>query len=113
VGKEFFEESDRKKLIAAADIIITHAGAGCIIDSLVAGKPTIVFPRLKKFGEHTDDHQLEIAKAFGAEGKVIPVYDISGITKAIKDIKELKLGISKCSLTERLSEYLKDIDSMH
>jgi len=113
VGKKFFEEGDRRKLIAAADVIITHAGAGCIIDSLITGKPTIVFPRLRKFGEHTDDHQLEIAKAFGDEGKVVPVYDVSGIPKAINDVKSIRLDVSGRKLTERLDEYLKAIDKIH
>jgi len=47
-----------------ADVIVSHAGAGSIIDLIGLGKPIILFPRLKKFGEAVDDHQLEICKAF-------------------------------------------------
>ncbi|QDA30614.1 beta-1,4-galactosyltransferase [Thermococcus indicus] len=48
-----------------ADVIITHAGAGTILDILLLGKTPIVAPRLRKFKEHIDDHQLEIYKSLG------------------------------------------------
>jgi UDP-N-acetylglucosamine transferase subunit ALG13 len=41
--------------------VITHGGTGSIMTALMAGKRPIVVPRLKKFGEVCNDHQLEIA----------------------------------------------------
>ena len=59
LDKELFNDYINK-----ANVIVSHSGIGTIITSLQAGKPVIVFPRLKKYGEHIDDHQLDIAKAF-------------------------------------------------
>lgn len=59
LDKEVFDD-----YIDKASIIIAHSGIGTIITALQAGKPVIVFPRLKKYGEHIDNHQLDIAKAF-------------------------------------------------
>lgn len=50
--------------IARASLVITHSGVGSIITALKAKKPVVVYPRLQKYREHVDDHQLDIAKAF-------------------------------------------------
>ena len=47
-----------------ADIIISHAGAGNIITALSYKKPIIIVPRLGDLGEHTNNHQLELAEKF-------------------------------------------------
>lgn len=51
-----------------ADLIITHAGTGSVIPPLKKGKKIIVFPRLAKYNEHIDDHQLELADVFTSGG---------------------------------------------
>ncbi|MDD3367979.1 MAG: glycosyltransferase [Lachnospiraceae bacterium] len=61
---DFFSKADFDKMITDADIIITHSGVGSIITALGVEKKVIVFPRLSKYKEHVDDHQIEIAKAF-------------------------------------------------
>ena len=62
--KKFLTYMEMQSKMKWADLIISHAGAGSIIELLVLGKPFILFPRLKKFGEAVDDHQVEICKAF-------------------------------------------------
>ncbi|USS41057.1 beta-1,4-galactosyltransferase [Thermococcus aggregans] len=74
-----------------AKVIVTHAGAGTILDILMLGKKPIVVPRLKKFGEHIDDHQLEIVRALEERGLVIPVYDIQKLGEAILDALDSNL----------------------
>lgn len=46
--------------VADSEIIITHGGVGSIMGGLQAGKKVIVIPRLAVFGEHIDNHQLEV-----------------------------------------------------
>lgn len=74
-----------------AKVIITHAGAGTILDILMLGKKPIVVPRLKKFGEHIDDHQLEIVRALEERRLAIPVYDIQKLGGAILDALDSNL----------------------
>lgn len=45
--------------IKKAEIIIAHAGMGTIISCLKEGKKVIVVPRLSKFNEHRNDHQID------------------------------------------------------
>lgn len=70
LDKEMFDDYINK-----ASIIVTHSGIGTIITALQAGKPVIVFPRLKKYEEHIDDHQLDIAKAFEKKKYVLCCYE--------------------------------------
>ena len=45
---------------------------------------------LEKYGEHTNDHQLEIAKEFAKEGYIICLDDFSSLGDIIKDIDKFK-----------------------
>ncbi|MGY1752138.1 glycosyltransferase [Blastococcus sp. SYSU D01042] len=44
-----------------ADVVVTHAGAGTILDLLRAGICPVVVPRRRVRVEHVDDHQAELA----------------------------------------------------
>lgn len=75
------------ELCRKSHIIITHGGVGSIMVSLKLKKPTIVIPRLKKFNEHIDNHQLQIVKELEKQKKIIAVYDVSQLNNAIKIAK--------------------------
>ncbi len=60
VHREALLESMRE-----ADAIVCHAGSGTIRDALELGFRPIVVPRLARFGEHVNDHQLELVSALG------------------------------------------------
>lgn len=47
-----------------ADVIISHAGMGTILTALTAGKALFMMPRLFKYGEHRNDHQLGTLEKF-------------------------------------------------
>lgn len=47
-----------------ADTVIAHGGTGAIIGAVKKGKKVIAVPRLAKFGEHVDDHQLQLISQF-------------------------------------------------
>jgi UDP-N-acetylglucosamine transferase subunit ALG13 len=49
------------------DVAVVHAGAGTLIELLALRKPVVLFPRLEKYGEHTNDHQVELCKAIKAK----------------------------------------------
>lgn len=45
-----------------ADIVVTHAGVGTVMQLLELGKSPVVVPREKSRGEHVDDHQFQISE---------------------------------------------------
>jgi len=87
----FVDPENFIKFCKESNIVITHGGIGSIVIPLKLEKPVIVVPRYKKFFEHTDDHQIEISKVMGKEGKVIPVYDIKDLEFAIEKTRKLKV----------------------
>lgn len=71
-----------------AEIIITHAGTGALIGALKKGKQVIAVPRLAKFGEHSDDHQTQIAEVLQREGYLRTVLDMENLGKTILECRE-------------------------
>ncbi|MBS3055449.1 MAG: beta-1,4-galactosyltransferase [Candidatus Aenigmarchaeota archaeon] len=92
---KFVGERKMQNLYKNSRLVIMHAGVGSIITSLGYKKPTIVVPRLEKFGEHINDHQLQIAKVFEHQHKVLACYDINDLSIAIKKGFKFKPKTSK------------------
>lgn len=71
----FISPTDFNNYIDNAQLIISHAGMGTIISALVKQKPIIVMPRLTKYNEHRNEHQLGTSKKMDTLGYVDVVYD--------------------------------------
>ena len=90
---EIFSLIDKDRLSELqdeADLIITHGGVGSIISSLKKGKKVIVVPRLKKYGEHVNNHQLQIARRFGEDGYVKYVINLKNLAKTISKLDKFE-----------------------
>ena len=72
--------------MANADIIITHGGPATFMGAIAKGKKPIVVPRLEKFGEHVNDHQIEFAIAVQKNrlSTIFTVTDISELEALLK-----------------------------
>ena len=60
----FYNRALFSEMLGSCTVLITHGGTGTIIDAVKRGKKTIVVPRLSRYGEHVDDHQLELPARF-------------------------------------------------
>lgn len=87
---DFIDKEKLFELIDKADFIITHGGVGSIIASLKKGKKVIVVPRQKKYGEHVNNHQLQIAKKFEHDGYVKYALDLNELGNIILEMKDFK-----------------------
>lgn len=76
--------------IDKCDLLITHGGVGSIIGALNKGKKVIAVPRLAKYKEHVNDHQIQIIENFNDAGYIIGVSDVSELSEAIKKVKKFK-----------------------
>lgn len=72
-----------------ANIVITHGGTGAIIGAVKKGKKVIAIPRLAKYGEHVDDHQLQLIKQFKELNLIYSCLDMD-LQKALKIVKNTK-----------------------
>jgi UDP-N-acetylglucosamine transferase subunit ALG13 len=87
---KFVDYRVMEKYIKDADIIITHGGTGSIIMPLQQNKKVIACARLAKYGEHINDHQLELVSIFAEEGYIKEFKDGDNIDDIIKECKSFK-----------------------
>lgn len=105
---------DFEKHISSATAIISHSGMGTIETALRYGKPVLAVPRLKKYGEVVNDHQVAIAKRLEAEGYLLAAYNEDEIGFKVKQLKIFmpkKRTNTSESVIEKISKYLKTIES--
>jgi len=75
--------------LKAASGVITHAGGGVITTCLRAGKKMVVVHLLKKYREHTNDHQREIARQLEEERLAAVVYETKDLPRVLREIQGL------------------------
>jgi UDP-N-acetylglucosamine transferase subunit ALG13 len=102
-----------EQLAIESRVIITHAAAGSILLAMRLGRPLVLVPRLKRFGEALDDHQQQLAKALAPQYN-IPVMSeltaeslLEGIQKAGQLNRIFSGGLG---LTQALRQQLSDWD---
>ena len=61
--QKLFPYSEMKELMQKARIVITHGGPASFIMALQEGKTPIVVPRMAKYNEHVNDHQVDFSLA--------------------------------------------------
>lgn len=102
-----------QKLLDDCSLLITHGGVGTILKGLKKNKKIIAVPRLKKYKEHVNDHQVQIVNNFSDEGYILKVenihtlYDVIEYSKVFKP-KKYKSNNKKFieSLSQEIDKYL-------
>ena len=107
---EIFDLIDRDKfneLMSQCDLLITHGGVGSILTGLKNNKKVIACPRLAKYNEHMNDHQMQIIERFNEAGYIIGVNDLNDLDKALKKVKSFKPK-KYISNTDKMIKIIKD-----
>ena len=85
ISKDDFDDYIRK-----ADCVICHAGVGTIVTALSLGKKVLAVPRLAKYGEHHNDHQLQIADAYYRKGYILVMSEDDDINEKLQELKDFE-----------------------
>ncbi len=88
--KDFLTQDEFKDYMKNANLVITHAGTGAIVTALKNDKLVIAIPRLARFGEHVDDHQIQLINEFKELNFIEPVYEIEQLGNALELVKKNK-----------------------
>ena len=86
---EYIQFMDREQFtntIDNSDIVITHGGTGVIVNAIKKGKKVIAVPRLAQYGEHVDDHQLQLLHQFDELGLICVCYDLDRLGEMYRQI---------------------------
>ena len=106
---DFISYDEMEKYIEKASVIITHGGTGSIIMPLQHNKKVIAAPRLEKYKEHTNDHQLQIIKTFSKQGYILPLYDFDKLDEVLKEAKKCrpkKFKSNAVNFINQLKDYI-------
>jgi UDP-N-acetylglucosamine transferase subunit ALG13 len=111
VTKEHFGE-----FVKSASAIIGHAGMGTIMTALDNEKPLLVMPRLKKYGEVVNNHQIDIAKKFAELDHLLVAYDVSDLPYKIHELKSFtptKRNANPDMVADRIRRFLNTLNQSH
>jgi beta-1,4-N-acetylglucosaminyltransferase len=89
-----------------ARVIVSHAGAGTVLNSLVHGKRTILVPRLRRYGEHLNDHQLELSDALKDRRLITVVQDVDQLERVLAESEDD--SVVHMELDDSLSRFVKE-----
>jgi len=106
------EKTKFDKHFNEADSIISHAGMGTITMALEKKKPLLVMPRLKKYGEVVNDHQLDIASRFEKLGYLLVAYckdDLPEKMRQLKTFIHCERETQPEAVSERIAQFLKSL----
>ncbi len=67
-GREAIPERELTAAMAAADLVVAHAGVGAALAAFEVGKCPLLVPRRREREEHIDDHQIQIAAELSRRG---------------------------------------------
>jgi UDP-N-acetylglucosamine transferase subunit ALG13 len=95
---DILDKTKFEEIIQQSSALISHAGMGSISMAIKYNKSLLVMPRLKKYGEHVNDHQLHTAEKFEQLGHILAAYDENEL---IDKIKLLKTFIPKPRIPNR------------
>jgi UDP-N-acetylglucosamine transferase subunit ALG13 len=82
---DYLEYAPLLELVRRARIVVSHAGIGTVMTVVTEGKRPVVVPRLYRYGEAVDDHQLPIARRLAEAGLVTLVEDPARLVEVLAE----------------------------
>lgn len=87
----FVSMDDFERRMKEADLIVCHGGC-TQLQAVALGKTPVVMPRRQQYGEHVNDHQVQLVEALAAEGYVVPAREPQDLTHAVREARRRQLA---------------------
>ena len=110
--EKLLEKQRFDEILSSATALIGHAGMGSISMALNHEKPLLVMPRLAKFGEHVNDHQLHTARKFEELGHILVAYDQDELAEKINRLKSfvpLPRTPNRQGVADRIQKFIEQM----
>lgn len=99
---KFLTYDESIQYLTSSELVISHGGPSTFMVPLMNNIPTIVVPRLKEFGEHVNNHQLDFCVKMNQNGFDIKyIVDIDQLNELVSSI-EIKNKNDKIHATKDL-----------
>ena len=99
-----------EECIEKASLIICHAGVGTILTALKKGKKIIAAARLKQYGEHVNDHQLQILENFSKKKYILALENFEKLDVVLEQTKNFTPAEFKSNKKYFLQQLEKEIN---
>jgi beta-1,4-N-acetylglucosaminyltransferase len=114
---EFVSMNKAIEYIRRSQLVISHAGIGTIILCKEYGVPIIILPRRRRYGEHMNDHQLEITKVLEERGdkSIYVIYEEGQLEEKITEVLRSQKtfaptnNIGRANLIRTIREFIEKI----
>jgi beta-1,4-N-acetylglucosaminyltransferase len=114
---EFVSMNNAIEYIRRSQLVISHAGIGTIILCKQYGVPIIILPRRRRYGEHMNDHQLEITKVLEERGdkSIYVIYEEGQLEEKITEVLRSQKtfaptnNIGRANLIRTIREFIEKI----
>ena len=103
---DYLDQDSFKKHIKDAKYVIIHGGVGSIFDCLNLGKKVIAVPRLSRYGEHHNDHQLQVVSEFSRDGYILDGSNLSEAVKKIDKFEPKKYESNNANFINIITNYI-------
>ena len=103
------------KYMKDASIVITHGGVGSILTALKFNKKVIAAPRMAKYAEHTNDHQVQIINEFERCGYILALNDFSKLDEVLEESKSFvpkKYKSNNKKFVRIIDSYISDVNNI-
>lgn len=108
--EQFLDREKFSQVMDKAEIVITHGGTGAIIGAIKKGKKVIAVPRLARYGEHVDDHQLQLVEQFRELNLICECQDCAKLEEAIQIVRSTKYDQYKSNTQVIIDDITKFIE---
>ncbi len=102
--QQFLDRDEFALKMEQCDLVITHGGTGTIISALKNGKKVVAVPRLANYGEHVDDHQIQLITQFSRNNLICECMDLGKLDEAINEAYERQFTPYKSNTNQFLEK---------
>ncbi len=109
---DFLDRAAFAKAEEESQIMITHGGTGAIIGAVKKGIKVIAVPRLAQYGEHVDDHQIQLLEQFDGMGIIQACYNLNDLEACYLSVQTASFQSYKSStneIIESIEAYLSEM----
>ena len=105
---DYIEMTKFNQYVEQCDILICHAGVGTIINGINHDKSIMAVARRAQFGEHENDHQVEITTKFSKLGYIVGCLSVEEVEEKFPLLKGFKTHqyesncLAFCALVKKL-----------
>lgn len=81
--RTFLNREEFGRTLSGAALVICHGGM-TQLEAVRMGKLPVVMPRRHRYGEHVNDHQIELTETLAAGGYVVSAHEPDDLPAAIR-----------------------------